>query len=410
MPCREIYPTLAAREQSQILDLLAYVPCAVDETLEITGKYPTSSPKFTCTLCVPHSPDVPQQPSLHPEIKRDVLNAFSRIIRLPSFSESRRPRIIAMISLRRLIRHFPDQQLWDLEKSVPGQWCLQCLHSHIRELRIAATRTLMEFLSQPSSEHETEHIIRRNRTNVFDFVKSLAEKGAPHLSETCIMTWGQLGRIASDEEGLGLALYKLTEYLSHSNMLVSALAVNEIMNLADMRGTSTRKLFEPFWKNLAFFVVRDVVTKPQITRSVAELLQMKVSDLLCLLQRYALPYLVLTKKKDVVQKIAEARGEQDASSPIKDLANLPHILALLLTQETPDIENFTMTTLRQISTHFEHIEFLDLWRSEAGQWNDAQFLTILELLKISAEADSARQSRVSCRYFCGSFHRPQDSD
>ncbi len=132
------------------------------------------------------------------------------------------------------------------------------------------------------------------------------------------------------------------------------------------------------------------MTKPQITRITAELLQLSVSQLVLLLQRHALPWLVLTKRREVVQKIAEFRGEREAWRPCVDNANLSAILALLLAQDIPpaQIEPFTMSLLRYISPHFNGSSLVDLLRVETIQ-------TILELLKVSGEAGEARRSRVS---------------
>lgn len=43
-----------------------------------------------------------------------------------------------MISLKRLIVHTDDPEVFDLETSLLGQWCLKSLQSSMRELRIAA--------------------------------------------------------------------------------------------------------------------------------------------------------------------------------------------------------------------------------------------------------------------------------
>lgn len=43
-----------------------------------------------------------------------------------------------MLSLRRVIAHTDDPDLYNLETSELGQWCLKSLQSSVRELRIAA--------------------------------------------------------------------------------------------------------------------------------------------------------------------------------------------------------------------------------------------------------------------------------
>lgn len=155
---------------------------------------------------------------------------------------------------------------------------------------------------------------------------------------------------------------------------------------------SCRKLFEPFWGNLAFFAVKDMISRPQISRAIAELLQISVNQLLLLIQSYALPYLVLTRKKDVVQKFVEARREKDAQSALLDTANNGPILALLMVQDVPDIESFTMSRLREF-VPLENCTLTELMASEV-------VAIVLELLKAAGDCDEERKPQVSSRIPC----------
>lgn len=69
---------------------------------------------------------------------REAILTFSKLVKSSAFLDSRRPRILAMIALKKFAVHFNDPELVDLEISCLGQWCLQSLQSSIRELRIAA--------------------------------------------------------------------------------------------------------------------------------------------------------------------------------------------------------------------------------------------------------------------------------
>jgi serine/threonine-protein kinase ATR len=115
-----------------------------------------------------------------------------------------------------------------------------------------------------------------------------------------------------------------------------------------------------------------------------------VPQLVIHIQRYALPWLVLSKRKEVVQKIAEYRGEKEAWRPCIDNANLSSILALLLMQDIPvsQIESFSMSLLRHVSPHFNSSSLADLLRAETVQ-------VILELLKAAGDGDQNRRFRVS---------------
>jgi serine/threonine-protein kinase ATR len=373
--------------QCQLLDLVSRIPCAADETLKLMTAEKTGAISFQCDFCSPTKPDFPSPSCQHEEPKVLGITLFGKIIKLPSFLESKRPRVFAMVALRRIAKHSTETEYWDLEKSGPGQWCLQSLHSSVRELRIAAGRALSVFIAEPAVPGFKRDVLKRNRTNVLGILKSLSDKETARLHETCIMAWGQVGRVVSADE-LNLVVIKLVEYLGHRNMIVPAFAFNELLSLADSRGETPGRLLQPFWASLAFSVVKDLVSKPQTAGRVAELLQMSVPGLLRMLQRHALPWLVLTKKREVIQKIAEARGETEAWQPCLDPTNLPSILALLLVQDVPDIVAHTMSLLGHVSPHLEGFELVELLRTDP-------LMIALELFKAAAESNEARKARVS---------------
>ncbi|GAB0136223.1 hypothetical protein EsDP_00004534 [Epichloe bromicola] len=289
------------------------------------------------------------------------------------------------------ISHCEDPMFLNLETSAPGQWCLQALNSSVRELRIAAGRTLGEFVrSKPfdAANHELHELIARNRQNTIALLKSSSGQDAenPHLVETRIMAWGQIGRVACEEE-LNLVLIQLVEYLGHSNNVVSAFAFNEVLNLAEARNTTPRRLFEPFWKSLAYMTTKDMIQRPQRSRVIAEILRISVNELLLLIQTHALPWLVLDRRQDVIQRIAEARQDNDLSKVIMDAPNLASTLALLLVQDPDNIEEFTKSRLDQVSPGFLTVSLLEMFRMEP-------VVIALELLKAAVNADETKKSLV----------------
>ena len=295
-----------------------------------------------------------------------------------------------MIALRRLAKHSHDPRFLDFEASVTGQWCLDSLKSSIRELRIAAARTFSIYFAgiDQATLGSDEPSVRRKRKNALEYLKTLSERDVPHLHEVCILAWGQVGRVVTDDE-LGLALFGLVAFLGHRSSIVSAWAFNELLNLADARGVTPRRLFQPFWSSLAFSVVQDVVSKPQTANAVAELLQLRgVPGLLLLVQQYALPWLVIRKKRDVIQKIAEARNEEEIFRPCLDGTNFASILAHLLIQEVPDPEEYVMTMMGDIAETLRNVPLVEIIGSEP-------LLLALELLKAAADGDEHRKKRVS---------------
>ncbi|RBR22292.1 hypothetical protein FVER53590_01978 [Fusarium verticillioides] len=241
-------------------------------------------------------------------------------------------------------------------------------------------------VSNGSSLMKTQDLISRNRKNSIAFLKSISDKNQPNLIETFIMAWGQLGTVVWEHE-LNLVLIKLLDYLGSNNNIVSACAFNELLNLADARRVTPRRLFEPFWPSLAYMTTKDMVQRPQMSRTIAELLQVSVNELLLLIQTHALPWLVLDKQKDVIQKIAEARQESEVWLPLIDPANLAATLALLLVQDTDDIASFAKSRLEELSTHFQTEPLVNLLQVEP-------VLTVIELLKAAGDADETKKAPV----------------
>ncbi|KJZ74837.1 hypothetical protein HIM_05746 [Hirsutella minnesotensis 3608] len=383
----------SSSESSQCLaiELLSRVGCIADgcHAIDIATRKWSKG----CTICDKTSEL--KGPETSHIAKGEVRSIFSRLIRLPKFSESKRPRIAAMIALRRLACHCEDPAFLDLEKSsvgdpaapTPGRWCLQSLiNSSIRELRVAAGRTLVTFMPPKPTSTINDELLRRNRMYSITVLKETSENDQAHLVETRIMAWGQLGRVVTQDE-LNLILIKLLEYLGSSNSVVSAFAFNELLNLAESRSSTPRRLFEPFWKNLAYMVTKDMVHRPQRSRAVAELLQISVNELLLLIQSHALPWLVLENRQDIIQKIAEARHEKETWHVLTDGPNLATILALLLLQDPENMEKFTKFRLDEVSPYFHQLSLADLFQSEP-------VLTALELLRASTSADAVRQQMI----------------
>ncbi|KAH6630423.1 phosphatidyl inositol 3-kinase-like protein [Chaetomium sp. MPI-SDFR-AT-0129] len=378
------FPTMDEEDQCRLIDLISRTLCVADHTLTLKGQV-SSMPVFECSFCSEMKPaNLPVAERLH-KIQAFGISVFTKLIKLPSLLASRRPRVVAMIALRRLAKHSADTEFWDLNKSSPGQWCLQSLQSSIRELRIAAGRALPVFLTEPTYQFDWG-VLESNRTTSLGLLRTISDKGAANLHETCIMAWAQVGRGVSADE-LNLVVLKLVEYLGHRNMIVPALAFNEILSLAEFKGETPAQLFHPFWANLAFHVVKDVVSKPQTAQFVADLMQISVPDLLLLLQKHALPWLILSKRRDVIQKITEARGDTETWETCIDAANLPSILVLLLVQDVPDVAAHTMSLLEHVSPHVARFQLVELLRTDP-------LPIALELLKAAAGADETRRARV----------------
>lgn len=376
------------------IELLTRFTCACDDTLIATTADATH---LQCTFCSNKESKEPRPECRDVAAKSLVVEILVRIIRLPGFLECRQPRVVAMIALRRVISHSTDPEVLDLEKSALGQWCLQALQSSIRELRIAAGRAIVLFLRRNIRTDVGPQILNKNTANVLGFLKSVSDRDEPRIKETCLMAWGQVGRLVSDD-GLNLVLVKMLELLGHQNPFISAVALNEITNLATYRKATPRRLLEPFWRSLAYLTVKDIFKRPQTTQMVADLLKTSITELLLIIQSHALPWLVLHRKKDIIQRFLEARretltlsqrdSEQVWTMIYIDDNNISAILSRLLVQDEPDIEEYIRSVLLDVCQNDKVPSLKELLSSNPVQ-------ITMELLKMSGEGDENTRMTVS---------------
>lgn len=136
----------------------------------------------------------------------EVFSTLVSLIKLPKIQNFRRPRVAAMLALKRLLSHTTKEEHLDLKTSAFGQWCLQALHSSIRELRIAAgsvgtndflnalltgiRRTLPVFMQGALNPS----VVLKNRHIFLDFLRTLSDQNDLALQETCVLAWGQFAR------------------------------------------------------------------------------------------------------------------------------------------------------------------------------------------------------------------------
>lgn len=106
-------------------------------------------------------------------------------------------------------------------------------------------------------------------------------------------------------------------------------------------------------------------------------------------QTDTLPHLVLTKRKDILQRIATVQGatiEDICTQPRKNLAG---ILALLLCQPVADVEKNAMDALMSVAPGFHKHNDLSAWIKMEP------VLLACEILKSAADQAESRKSDVS---------------
>ncbi|KAK8074965.1 Protein kinase rad3 [Apiospora hydei] len=379
----DAFPRLKDTERVSLIHLLGYMCCAADNTLEPSSTTEYHPSELTCLFCQSSTGDKKMPQSNDKGVKVAVLYIFNSLVALPSFNESREPRIAAMVALRRLAKHSGEASFLDSDTSASVLWCLKSLNSSSRDLRIATGRTLPALLAGDSLPESQRHIAQKT---LGPAIAILCQISDPHLTETCMMAWSQLGRVVSDDN-LGLVLLKLVEYLGSAGTITSAAAFNEIISLARFKRVTTRQLFEPYWKSLAYSALKELISQPKTACLLADMLEMTLPQFVMVTQRYALPYLVSAGKRDIIQKIAVLRKESEPWQPCLDADNVGPILAFLLVRDAQNIPENSMNSLREISSHFDELAFADLLKIEP-------VMTSLELLKAAGDADEPRKLHI----------------
>ena len=202
---------------------------------------------------------------------------------------------------------------------------------------------------------------------------------------------------------MNLVLLKLVEYLGHTNALLSGLAFDEvsirdcsigsyqtksskIQMISNHSPFSAMKLFAPYWSTVAVTVVQDLQRRPQIAQQLSDLLAVSVAEFLSMTQVYTVPFFVLTKKKDILQRIADASG-QSIMVLCREHNNLAAILSCILLRTSSDAEGLVMNLLNAVSPEFGNVDCAELLKSEPQA-------TASELLRAAGESDELKRAKV----------------
>ena len=284
-----------------------------------------------------------------------AIDAISNLIERPGIEYSKEVRVLSMLAIKASAERSSDSSYLDLRRSAFGQACLRSLHSSLKELRFAAGQALPAFLRNDLPDD----LRMGNRQVALEYLRALSDRDVACEHDTIIAAWGQVALVC-DETELNLSLLRLVEYLGHSNPLICGLAFAELEKLAGARDQSVTELFKPFWSSVAVSVVQDLHSRPQKAQQFCELAGSELNQWLVQTQNYTVPTLVLTKKREILARIAAARG---ATTSIYELCvspktNLVAILSLLLSQGGPEIEELASACLSDASSDFPDLSTL----------------------------------------------------
>src|SRR5215469_14637277 len=321
--------------------------------------------------------------SRFPEDAKAIISMLEILIDDQNFRRSKCQRVLAANLIRRVLTHVDDQPYLQLG-SVFGEWCMRSLQSSIRELRVAAAHALMSFID----ENLPADLRTTNRVSLIEFLRTLSDRNSLLEQDTLIFTWGLVGRKCSEKE-LNLVLLRLVEYLGHPQALICGVAFSEIASLAEFLNKSVGELFRPFWRSIAISVVKDIFSCPQKAQQLSDLLSIEVDDFLLLTQTETIPYLTLTKRKDVLERIASARGP---STGIKDLwrqpsKNVAAVVSSLLLHYSSEAEKVILALLCEIDPDFTENELLTLVNTDP-------ILSACEILKATGDSLEIQRNQV----------------
>ncbi|USP73715.1 uncharacterized protein yc1106_00989 [Curvularia clavata] len=335
------------RVQKDILTALAKLGCAGSNSLGL----PPAESHLDSLSCIWCDNEFPQERKewVHwdcPANEQDwtnVIPAMLAMTRQAKFQASSQSRILMAVAIGRVFNHITDSEYLDLEKCELGQWLLACMSRSLRELKIAAANSLMTFLRDDMSPSTRD----KNRRSTIEFLDALANRQVLSDQETLIMAYGRIAHTCGELE-LPIILHHLIEYLGHPNALICGMAYRELESLAKGFSMDTMQLLGPYWKVIGFSVIKDIINKPQKAQQLADLTEQSVRQLLVQTQSDTLPHLVLSKRRDIIEKIAQARKASVIDVLTHPRVNLAKILALLLSQPVADVESTAMETLAAV--------------------------------------------------------------
>lgn len=374
-----------------MLLVLGKIACAGTQCLQTNDTDEQQWKNATCILCDGTGSEREAETAWNQqalgEMWKDVIAGLIAITQEEKFQQSSRPRVLMAVAIGRIFNHISDSEYLSLGVSPIGEWLLVSMQRSLRELRIAASRSLMTFLRDDISRHVRD----KNRRQTMQFLAELTRRNVPAQQETLIMAYGQAARTCSGEE-LHIILGQLVEYLGHTNTVIYGAAYNELCFLADDLHTSPQELLRPYWKTIGFSIVNDLDTNPQKAKLVVELIGeiSYVSQLLILIHEDVLPVLVLNKRTDVLQRIANAKKMSIEEICLQPRAHLARIIALLLCQPGADVERRAMDTLVAVAPGLQQTrqKLHDLVQLDAAAMAS-------EVFKLAADRDADEKALVS---------------
>lgn len=371
-----LFSDLDEREKIEVLEILTTIPCVGNSKIH-SEVGPFDSPS---------SMSRDRRRSTWSDVhRRCFYDILVKLLEDTYIQTSKKLKVLATVAVEQFASHSSSSEQLDLNKSKIGKWCLQCLRSSAREVRIAAANALPAFLD--ASMDFDELLYRRNRVVALNLLRNLSTSSESRIQESSIIALRQIASVCGSEE-LNLVLLQLIDYLGHMNPLICGLAHLELRKLAQLSNFSVEELMRPYWRTIAVDVVKDLPSKPQKAQQLADLLGLTVNQFLALTRAETLPFLVMSRQADVIRRIASASGDKmDSWSLCNQPRTLPGILSYMLTQVTNDYEVAAAGCLSLLKPGFQPGDFIKLLKV-----NPISVAT--EILKRAADEEDPNSEKV----------------
>ncbi|GAM33244.1 ATR checkpoint kinase [Talaromyces pinophilus] len=405
---RQKYKDLTEQQKCELFTSIATYPCiaAARQSKASIPASKQSSIAFHCHVCDSERTVPNAVVPWHSDEANDFRGFLLEL--LPKTSRSSPLRISYFLAVRRFLYHESEVQSLSIKSSPVGELCLHSLKAASRELRITTGHILSCFLRKSVDVQ----VRRQNFVIILECLKSVSERADIPSQETCILTLCRLAEISEDEE-LNIILLRLLEYLGHANPYICAVAYTELLKLSQESSTTVAGLLRPFWRSLSVTVVKNLRNRPHMAEQLCDLLGMSVDSFLQLTEVHTLPYLVYTRRREIIMRIAAAYPSKSAFELCMERNNFASIIAYLLSQPEENHEAMIYSLLVDIDPKFKETSVTMLLKTEpipitrellknmgdAGDGHDGKFDGALRLLAklISSKHSSGTSNSKSQR-------------
>lgn len=139
----ESYPQLSESAQCSVFLTVSQLACTSEATVtdklgEVAEIPASSRGNARCSICDGWRATASQSTITECVVAAQLLLIYESLLQLPQMQKRKRPTVLAMIALKRLLTHTKDSKCLDLTNSIHGQWCIKALQNPARDIRIAA--------------------------------------------------------------------------------------------------------------------------------------------------------------------------------------------------------------------------------------------------------------------------------